>query len=122
MTQNEHICAICCRTEVDGDVISGENVKTVEGYTVLNFEVASISSFRDIKKIISWRRWTSTIALSENAFAFRLKTVLIGALYATVLFQFQVMTLQLARLGWTWGIENAANQNLVPTFLFDVFT
>ena len=36
------------------DVICGENVKTIEGYDVLNFEVASFSSFRDIhKKIIS---------------------------------------------------------------------
>ena len=54
MTQNGHVYAICCRPEIDGDVISGENVKTIEGYAVLNFEVASFSSFRDInKKIIS---------------------------------------------------------------------
>ena len=50
MTQNEHVYAICCRAEVDGDVISGENVKTAAGYAVLNFEVASFSSFRNIKK------------------------------------------------------------------------
>ena len=31
---------ICCRPEVAGDVISGENVKTIEGYPLLNFEVA----------------------------------------------------------------------------------
>ena len=48
MTQNEHVYAICCRLEVDCDVISGDNVKTIEGYTVLNFEVTSISSFWDI--------------------------------------------------------------------------
>ena len=41
MTQNEHIYAICCRLEVVGDVISGENLKTIEGYVVLNFRVAS---------------------------------------------------------------------------------
>ena len=28
MTQNEYVCGICCRTEVAGDVISGENVKS----------------------------------------------------------------------------------------------
>ena len=40
---------ICCRPEVAGDVISGKNVKTVEGYAVLNFEIASFGSFRGIK-------------------------------------------------------------------------
>ena len=53
MTRNEHVCAICCRLEVDGDVISGENVKTIEGCAVLNFEVASSNSFRDIIKKFS---------------------------------------------------------------------
>ena len=51
MNQNEHVYAICCRSEVAGDVISGETVKTTEGYAVLNFEVASFSNFWDIKKI-----------------------------------------------------------------------
>ena len=41
---------------VTGDIISGEN-ETIEGYALLNFEVASFSSFRDNKKIISWRLW-----------------------------------------------------------------
>ena len=50
MTQNEHVYAICCRLEVSGDVISGENVKTIEGQAVLSFEVVSSNSFRDIKK------------------------------------------------------------------------
>ena len=50
MTQNEHVYAICCRPDVAGDVISGENVKTIEGYAVLNYEVASFNSYRDIKK------------------------------------------------------------------------
>ena len=45
MTQNEHVSEICCQPEVDADVISGQNVKTVEGYVVVNFEVASCRSF-----------------------------------------------------------------------------
>ena len=48
MTQNQYVYAICCRPEVAGDHISGENVKTIEGYAMLNFEVGSSSSFRDI--------------------------------------------------------------------------
>ena len=47
MTQNERVYAICCRPEVAGDVVSGENVNTNERYAVLNFEVASFSSFRE---------------------------------------------------------------------------
>ena len=67
LTQNEYVYAICCRLEVAGDVIYGEYVKTIEDYAVLNFEVASFNSFQDIfKKIISRRRWTSMIALSER--------------------------------------------------------
>ena len=50
MTRNEHVYAICCRPEEADDIISGENVKTVKGYVVLNFEFASFSSFRDIKQ------------------------------------------------------------------------
>ena len=50
MTQNKHVYVIRGQPEVASDVISGENVKTVEGYGVLNFEVASISSFPDIRK------------------------------------------------------------------------
>ena len=45
MTPNEHVYVICCRPEVAGDVISCENVKTIEVYAALNFEAASISSF-----------------------------------------------------------------------------
>ena len=47
MTQNEHAYAICCRTEVAGDVISGENITNVDGCALLNFEAAIISSFRE---------------------------------------------------------------------------
>ena len=50
MTKIEDVYAICCRLEAAGDVISVESVKTVAGYVVLNFEVGSSSSFRDIKK------------------------------------------------------------------------
>ena len=47
MTQNEYVHAIFLRPEVAGDVISGDNVKAVEGYCVLNLEAASISSYRE---------------------------------------------------------------------------
>ena len=50
MIQNEHVYAICCRTEVDDDVISVLSVKTIEDYIVIHFEVASSSSFRDFPK------------------------------------------------------------------------
>ena len=49
MTQNLHVCTICFRPEAVYDVISGQNVKTIEGYIVVNFAVASSNSFRDIK-------------------------------------------------------------------------
>ena len=48
MTKNEHVYVICCQPEVAGDVISGENIKTTKSYALLNFEVASLSSFRDM--------------------------------------------------------------------------
>ena len=47
MTQNEHVHAICCRLEVDVDVIFCRNVRTVEVYEALNVEVASSSNFRE---------------------------------------------------------------------------
>ena len=50
MTKNEHVCAIFRPPEVGGVIISGKNVKTIEGYAVVNFEVASSNSFRDINK------------------------------------------------------------------------
>ena len=52
MTKNSHVCAICCRLEVYCNVISGQNAKTVEGYIVVNFEVASSSSIRDFPKLL----------------------------------------------------------------------
>ena len=47
MIRNEHVYAICFRPEAVGDVISGENITTVEGYAVFNFEAVSFSSFRE---------------------------------------------------------------------------
>ena len=44
MTQNEDVYAISCRPEAAGDAISGENVTTIEGYAMLNFEIANFSS------------------------------------------------------------------------------
>ena len=45
-----NVYAICCRPKVAGDIISGDNLKTIECYAVLDCEVASFSSFRDIEK------------------------------------------------------------------------
>ena len=54
MTENEHVYTICHSLEVAGDVVSGGNVRTIEGYAALNFEVSEFSSFRYIpKEIIS---------------------------------------------------------------------
>ena len=50
MTQKIHVCNICFRPKVAYDVISCRNAKTVEGYLVVNFEVAGSNSFRDIPK------------------------------------------------------------------------
>ena len=38
------------RPEGRGAVVSGKNVKAIEGYAVLNLEVASFNSFRDIQE------------------------------------------------------------------------
>ena len=50
MTQNEPVYAICCPSEVVGDVISGENVKTIKYYASLNFEAAIVSILRENQK------------------------------------------------------------------------
>ena len=50
MAQKLHVGTIWFRAEVVYDVISGINVKTIQGYLVENLEVASSNSFRDIKK------------------------------------------------------------------------
>ena len=41
MTKNEHVYVIFCRPEVAGVVVSGRNVKTIEGYVILPFKAAS---------------------------------------------------------------------------------
>ena len=50
MSQSEHAYAICRRSEVDCDVMSGRNVQTIEGSIKINYEVASSCSFRDFQK------------------------------------------------------------------------
>ena len=69
MTQNEHVYAICCRLEVGGDVISGENVKTIEGYAVLHVEAATTTLvvFGKIK-IIHLRNAQTTVGPLESHF------------------------------------------------------
>ena len=108
MTQTLHVCTICCRPEVVYDVISGRNVKAINACVVVNFEIASSSSFRDIKKqIISWRRRRlrpSTIALSENAFAFRLKT-------AWILQRYLSLPRSAPCLMWRFFFRSAADWN-----------
>ena len=47
MTQVEHLYATWFQPEVADDVLSGGNVNTIEGYAVLHFEAASISSLRE---------------------------------------------------------------------------
>ena len=51
MTQNEQVYGICCRLEAADDVVSSAKEETIEGYVMLNFEVASFISFKDIKNI-----------------------------------------------------------------------
>ena len=40
-----HICAICCRAEVAGDVFSGLNLNSIEGYAVVNFEAKAFCPY-----------------------------------------------------------------------------
>ena len=77
MTRNERIRAICCRLELDGDVISGRNVKTIEDYVVVKFEVASSSSFQYIKtrNPINW--WGS----AKRDFTHSIATVIYNTCY-----------------------------------------
>ena len=39
MAQSEQVYAVCCQPEVVGNVISGDNVKTFEGYAALNLKL-----------------------------------------------------------------------------------
>ena len=50
MTQNLHVYTICFRPEVVYDVISGQSVKTIEGYLVVNFDFARSDTLRYIQK------------------------------------------------------------------------
>ena len=52
MIQNWHICVVFGGPEVAGDVITSQNVNTIEGYIVVNFEIASSSSYWENKKKI----------------------------------------------------------------------
>ena len=49
MIQNEHVYAICCRPEVAGDVIYGEDVQTFRYFVCVcvNLWAASFSSFQE---------------------------------------------------------------------------
>ena len=50
----KHRCAysICCRPKVAGGIVLSCDVKAVEGYVMVNFEVASSSIFRDNHDIL----------------------------------------------------------------------
>ena len=50
MTQNLHVCTICFRLKVVYGVVSGRNVKTIEGYLVANFEVSLALTVSEILK------------------------------------------------------------------------
>ena len=64
MTNNEHVCAICCRPETAIGVIYCQPVKTIKGYVLINFLTFSSSCFEDIKtkSFRDRRSRTSTIA------------------------------------------------------------
>ena len=44
MAHDGHVYAICCQREAADDVVSSVDVKTVEGYLVANYEIASFNS------------------------------------------------------------------------------
>ena len=50
MTPNEHVYVICCRPKLAGDVISGENGKTIEGYAVLTLKLLALAVSEILKK------------------------------------------------------------------------
>ena len=43
MTQTEHVYAICCRPEVDDDVISSEDAETFQEYVYVKLRAVSFS-------------------------------------------------------------------------------
>ena len=48
MTPNLHVCTICCRPEVDNDVISGAAVDNLGMDVPIKFGDSSSKGFRDI--------------------------------------------------------------------------
>ena len=42
-----HAYSICCQPEAAGVIVLGCDVKAVEGYVMVNFELATCSIFRD---------------------------------------------------------------------------
>ena len=48
MTQNLHVCAICCRPEVDNDVISGVAVDNVGMDVLIKLGNSRSNGLRDI--------------------------------------------------------------------------
>ena len=48
MAQNLHVFAICCRTEIDNDVISGAAVDNVGVDVAIKFGDSRSNRFRDI--------------------------------------------------------------------------
>ena len=49
MTQNLHVCAICCRPQVDNDVMSGVAVDNVGADVPIKFGGSRSNGFRDIR-------------------------------------------------------------------------
>ena len=66
MALNDHVYAIYCQPEVDDNVISGGNVKIIEGYIVVNFEAASSRSFRDFP-FVTVKSATAAVARTQFA-------------------------------------------------------
>ena len=83
MTQNEHVYAMCCPPEVAGDFIYGRNIKTAESYVVANFEIASSSSFWDIKEN---HFMTADVAEAKTTVVSKHKIFLFYSLYMLINF------------------------------------
>ena len=52
MIKHRHTYKICCRLGVHGCIDLGRDVTAVEGYVMVNFEVASCCIFRDNREKI----------------------------------------------------------------------
>ena len=53
MTQNLHVCAICCRLEIDNDVISGLAVGNVGIDVPIKFVILGRTVFEIFEELIS---------------------------------------------------------------------